>query len=211
MIREHDLPPLLLASHIASQAECGKSIFGEYWKTLKATETLLFIDACDRNRLVRCKPGCRIYDCSFSELPREECCRFLHSLIKTVGLVIFAAPELFSDHTGICADVIRICLTHRIGVLILSENELPRKLERLALKTIIASRCDGNNNLTVSLISDDDIVPLEVEFDADGECLEAQMISEKKREFLDSSTAIPSFPPDSSKMKSLVGNLQLDN
>ena len=208
LIREHDLPPLLLASHIASLAERGKNIFGKYWRTTKATETLLFIDYCDRNRLLRYKSGYKIYDCRFCELPPEERLRAFSSFIETAGLVIFATQELLLDHTGICIDAIRTCLDRKIGVLILSGNELPRELECLVIKTIVASRLAGNNNLTVSLISDDGIVPLEVKLDADGECLETKMISEKKREFLDSSAAIPSLPPDSSEIESFVDNLQ---
>lgn len=210
LLREHGLPPLLLASHIAFQAKRGKAIFGKHWKTCKATETLLFIDACDRNRLLRSKSGYRVYDCRFCELPQKECLRAFCSFIETAGLVIFAAPELLSDHTGICVDVIHICLTRRIGVLILSENELPRKLERLVMKTITASRQAGQN-LTIALTGDDKIVPLEVEFDADGECRNVRMISEEKREFLNSSTAVPSLPPDSSGIKAIVNHLQLGN
>lgn len=210
LLREHGLPPLLLASHIASQAERGKAIFGKHWKTCKATETLLFIDACDRNRQLHYKSGYRVYDCRFCELPSEECLRAFRSFIETARLVIFAAPELLSDHTGICVDVIRICLTRKIGVLILSENELPRKLERLVMKTITASRYAGQN-LTIALTGDDKIVPLEVEFDADGECRSVQIISEEKREFLNSSTAVPSLPPDSSEIQAIVNHLQLGN
>lgn len=210
LLREHGLPPLLLASHIASQAERGKAIFGKHWKTCKATETLLFIDACDRNRQLHYKSGYRVYDCRFCKLPSEECLRAFRSFIETARLVIFAAPELLSDHTGICVDVIRICLTRKIGVLILSENELPRKLERLVMKTITASRYAGQN-LTIALTGDDKIVPLEVEFDADGECRSVQIISEEKREFLNSSTAVPSLPPDSSEIQAIVNHLQLGN
>ena len=63
----------------------------------------------------------------------------------------------------------------------------------------------------IALTGDDKIVPLEVEFDADGECRSVQIISEEKREFLNSSTAVPSLPPDSSEIQAIVNHLQLGN
>ena len=204
LVQERELPPFLMAAHIAKKLNAGEYVFGSFWPVAKKYKTLTMIDREHASFAARYGIAGTIADCRFLEQPLTERMNVFRTLLADAQVVIIAASELICDHPATCLEVIYACLGKQIPVIILADADLPAKLQRMISKKVIASRVAGKSNLAIALADDEATSSIEAEFNAEGALLTVRLLSEEEREQIVPGKTVASHPPDIQKLLSAM-------
>lgn len=204
LVHERELPPFLMAAHIAKQLNAGENVFGSFWPIAAKLRTLTIIDQTQLSFAARYRPAGSVMNCDFLNLPEDDRMKVFRTLLADAQVVIIAASELICDHPTDCLEVIQVCLAKQISVIILVDADLPAKLLRMISKKVITSRIAGKSNLAIALADDEATSSIEVEFNAEGALLTARLLSEEEREQVAPGKTVASHPPDIQKLLSAM-------